>query len=298
MFSGFIKLHRVGGYELLEEDPKAFLLLTHIALRARREAGKYSRYSLKANQAFIGDPEKIGLSRQEYRNAQKRLTKYGLATFESTNRGTIATLTSIDVYDINAQEEPSNFPIEMIEKEPSNSQLATNKEHSHNFPTSNQQSLTRMKEEQECKKATTPVAGSVLYECLQNCAGLSTEEKSSLLQYPEERVKLALEWVAKTSIKKSLIGALHWHCKQETPPAPDMKHVNQTPQQVVAWEYNRLLEEEGYEALACRNQTAISDGHLWIVQEGEPTTVTLKGALETLKNDLKESKQVIMRKKA
>lgn len=298
MSSGFIKLNRAGGYELLEEDPKAFLLLSHIALRARREALKYSRYSLKANQAFVGDPEKIGLSRQEYRNAKKRLKKYGLATFESTNRGTIATLTSVDVYDINAQEEPSKFPIEMIEKEPSNNQLATSKESSQNLPTSNQPPLTRMKEGQECKKATTPVTEGVLYECLQSCVELSTEEKSSLLKYPEERVKLALEWAGKTSIKKSLTGAIHWHCKQEIPPAPNIKQENQTPQQAMAWEYNRLLEEESYEELAGRNQAAIPDGHLWIVQEREPTTVTLKGALETLKNDLKESKEVIMRKKA
>lgn len=90
MSQGFIKLNREKGFELLEEDPQAFLLLTQIALRARRTDGEYSKIALKANQAFIGDPKKAGLSRQKYRNAQKRLTRYGLATFQPTNKGTYA----------------------------------------------------------------------------------------------------------------------------------------------------------------------------------------------------------------
>ena len=127
MSQGFIKLNREKGMELLEEDPLAFQLLTLIALRARRTDAEFSRIFLKANQAFIGDYKKAGLTRQKYRNAQKRLTRYGLATFETTNKGTIATLTSIDVFDINAEQttssnKPSNPPMKITENEPTKNQ--------------------------------------------------------------------------------------------------------------------------------------------------------------------------------
>jgi hypothetical protein len=108
MFRGFIKLNRSEAVELLEEDPQAFLLLTQIALRARRADGEYSRMPLKTNQALLGDYTKAGLTRQQYRATQKRLERYGLATFQSTNKGTIAMLVSTAVYDINAEQQISN----------------------------------------------------------------------------------------------------------------------------------------------------------------------------------------------
>lgn len=61
---GFVILRREG-IDLLENDPKAFLLLTVIALRARRSALVYSTIPLEVNQALIGDHETIGLTRQE-----------------------------------------------------------------------------------------------------------------------------------------------------------------------------------------------------------------------------------------
>lgn len=108
MSRGFIKLNRAEAIELLEEDPQAFLLLTQIALRARRADGEYSRMCLKTNQALLGDYTKAGLTRQQYRAVQKRLERYGLAIFQSTNKGTIATLVSTAVYDINAEQQISN----------------------------------------------------------------------------------------------------------------------------------------------------------------------------------------------
>src|SRR5690349_17900842 len=113
MSCGYIKLFRGTGIELLQSDPKAYLLLSQIALRALRKNANYS--GLKANQCYIGDHENIGLSQQEYRNAKKRLSKHGLVFFTSTNKGTIATLISSEVFDINAEtdvKEQPNFSIE------------------------------------------------------------------------------------------------------------------------------------------------------------------------------------------
>lgn len=148
MPQGFIKLFREKALELLEENSKAFLLLTQIAIRARRNDAEYS--SLKANQAFIGDHEKIGLSRQEYRSAQKKLTKYKLASFEPTNKGTIATLICTAVYDINADEtsceKPPNLSMQIHENEPTKNQSETMKEPTSLHHETIREPLTRKKE--------------------------------------------------------------------------------------------------------------------------------------------------------
>lgn len=100
MSQGFIKLNR--GPETLEllHDPNAFILLTVIALRARR-TDEFNVHNLRCGQALIGDYEKYGLSRQQYRTAMKRLGQWGLATFKPTTRGTVATLADRRIYDIN-----------------------------------------------------------------------------------------------------------------------------------------------------------------------------------------------------
>lgn len=178
MSQGFVKLFREKGIELLEADPQAFLLLTQIAMRARRTDREYSMIPLKANQAFLGDHKKAGLSRQQYRNAQKRLAKYGLSTFEPTNKGTIATLTSTEVYDINAE------PETLLNK-PTNSSMKTEK----NEPTQTQQtSMTKpiniqreflhepvtRREEPKKETTSTTVIGE-LYECLEKRQDLTAE---------------------------------------------------------------------------------------------------------------------------
>jgi hypothetical protein len=105
MIGPFIKLSR-DALELVESDPDAFLLLTQISLRARRKKSKYDLDNLEPNQAYIGDYKTIGLTDKRYRLAKERVEqKYFLATFKGTNKGTIATLTSSDVYDINIDSE-------------------------------------------------------------------------------------------------------------------------------------------------------------------------------------------------
>jgi hypothetical protein len=100
MSDGFVKLRRGEATWELLEDRNAFVLLTVIALRARRADG-FNRHSLHAGQALIGDYKAYGLSEREYRSAKDRLERYGLARFKPTNRGTIATLSDRKIYDIN-----------------------------------------------------------------------------------------------------------------------------------------------------------------------------------------------------
>jgi hypothetical protein len=97
---GFIKLMRSDATRELLKDPKAFTLYTQIALRARR-TNDFNIHGLAPGQALIGDCENCGLSQQEYRRAKIRLERYGLARFEGTSKGTIATLCSTVIYDIN-----------------------------------------------------------------------------------------------------------------------------------------------------------------------------------------------------
>ena len=102
MSKGFIKLKRSDATWELLQDPKAFVLLTLIALRAKR-TGDFNIYQLKIGQALIGDYKACGLTRKEYRNAKGRLKRHGLADFRATNKGTIATLLDNSIYDINEE---------------------------------------------------------------------------------------------------------------------------------------------------------------------------------------------------
>ncbi len=294
MTQGFIKLNRENGVKLLEADPQAFLLLTQIAMRARRMDGEYSMIPLKANQAFLGDHEKAGLSQQQYRNTKKRLVRYGLATFEPTNKGTVATLTSTEVYDINAEpaitlNQQSISSMKTQEKEQTKNEQATSEKPTGIKQGSNHEPVTRMK---ECKKATTATrnADVALYECLQNHQHLSTEEKQSLMVYPEIRVQKAIEWVSRVQIKQTLIQALHWHCKQATPPLPpENSFSGKTPQEVAAWEYTRFLETHGYPELVAQNREVIPQHYMYLISNGTMTTISLNNPIDTVKKDIKSS---------
>jgi hypothetical protein len=100
MNHGFIKLHRSPETLELLSDPNAFILLTVIALRARR-TDEFNIHNLKSGEALVGDCEKYHLTRRQYRTAVKRLRQWGLATFKPTTHGTVATLCGTRVYDIN-----------------------------------------------------------------------------------------------------------------------------------------------------------------------------------------------------
>ena len=121
----FVKLvDGTAAYEILRRNPNAMLLLTLIALRAWKGRG-VNLAGLEFGEAFIGDHADCGLSRREYRTAQAWLAARHLATFRTTNRGTIASLCSQAVYDIgrdpNDQQAASKRP-------PDDQQAATNRD--------------------------------------------------------------------------------------------------------------------------------------------------------------------------
>mgnify|MGYP001051778981 CR=1 FL=1 len=127
MSNGFVKLRRTNETQELLKDPFAFGLLTVIAIRARRTDG-LNVADLLARQALIGDCKGLGLTRQQYRNAKRRLKRWRLAEFTPTNRGTIATLLDDRIFDINESSEQSPANHQATAEEPSgNHRPTTNK---------------------------------------------------------------------------------------------------------------------------------------------------------------------------
>ncbi len=104
MAEGFIMLRRTPETFELLRDRNAFVLLTVIALRAQRTNG-FNIRGLQPGQALLGDHECYGLSLQQYRSAKRRLQRWRFADFQSTNRGTLATLLDTRIYDIHKDRE-------------------------------------------------------------------------------------------------------------------------------------------------------------------------------------------------
>lgn len=131
---GFVRMVRTPETLELVRDPHAFTLLALIALRARWREG-FSVHSLKPGEALIGDFKTLGMKRGAYREATKRLATWGFATFRTTNKGTIATLTSSTIFDL------SEFTPSQQASHP-----ATNGQPSSNHPaTTNEEGIRREK---------------------------------------------------------------------------------------------------------------------------------------------------------
>lgn len=328
--NGFIKLYREG-LELLEASPSAFLLLALIAFRARRTGATYSTHKLKMNEAVIGDHETIGLTRQQYRGAMEKLEKYGLAVFKRDKKGTIATLTSTAIFDINAesgedalidkqpfrnllgaiQQPTDNHKATMLEpsEQPSDLSMENRREQPSEQPTRNHQATTRepernqfattgqpltKKEEKEEERAAAAFS-QTFFKCLDGL-DLSDQEKRSLTRYGESRVAHAVEFVKRKQDVDSIIGMLTWVCQQpELPELPREKRKNLTPQQKLALEYNRFLESNGYPALAKQNEETIPNDRMMILEIGRPMSIVLNHSLLTLQDDFGKSKDEILK---
>lgn len=101
----FIKMLRGDDVmELIRINRNAFTLLAVIAQRARRTS-RFNQHNLRPGEAFLGDHQNYGMSEKEYRTAKRVLEKLGLAAFKGANKGTVATLTSTSIFDINLEEE-------------------------------------------------------------------------------------------------------------------------------------------------------------------------------------------------
>jgi hypothetical protein len=156
MSEGFIKLHRGHDTEdLMRSDPIAFLLLTSIALRARRTAAP-NKHNLKPGQAMLGDYARLGITRQRYRTALANLQKWGFITINPTNKGTIVSLINTAIYDIN---EASNGQIQPTEQPANNQQLTIDQ------PSTNHQLTTNKNvRKKECKNEIVSPAPSAVEE--------------------------------------------------------------------------------------------------------------------------------------
>jgi len=123
MTEPFLKLMKnKESMELLTNAPNAFLLLTQIALRAKR-TNDFNVHGLTIGQALVGDYKSIGLTEQRYRAAKAQLQSWGFATFKGTNKGTIANLINTRVFDINEEGE------QRTGQRTSNEQVTTNKKY-------------------------------------------------------------------------------------------------------------------------------------------------------------------------
>jgi hypothetical protein len=124
MTNSFIKLNRCEKTnDLIECHPNAFLLLTVIALRARRVPNIIK--NLDVCECFVGDFDKIGLSRQQYRTALDVLESLKFIIKTPTNKGTVVKLINSNIYDINIEDanQPDNHP----DNQPDNQPATTNK---------------------------------------------------------------------------------------------------------------------------------------------------------------------------
>jgi hypothetical protein len=86
--------------DLIRDHPDAFRLLAYIARRARYREG-ISIEGLGRNECLLGKDavaRDLKLSPRSYRTAKNRLKATRLATFQSTNRGTVARLVDSRVF--------------------------------------------------------------------------------------------------------------------------------------------------------------------------------------------------------
>jgi len=98
MLQEFIKLNRSRDALELVKHHTAFILLSIIAIRTKRD-DSFSLDGIKKGEALIGDCDNYKMTRMQYRTAMKILEKYGFATFKATNKGTIAKLINYSIFD-------------------------------------------------------------------------------------------------------------------------------------------------------------------------------------------------------
>lgn len=119
--NGFIKLNRSKELEeVLRYYPGSFLLLTLIAVRARRSDDRLNPHGLEIGEALIGDYAAVGMKRQAYRTALQKLVDLEIVSARGTNKGTVAKLLTSEIYDINAEvQQPTEKPATTPTKQPS-----------------------------------------------------------------------------------------------------------------------------------------------------------------------------------
>lgn len=102
---GFIMYKR--GYDMsIHRKPEAWNLLCIIAQRAKR-TDSFENRELTYGEALVGDYQNYGLTQRKYRTAKHWLEAHEIATFRTTNKGTIARIVDTSIFDINVNESTS-----------------------------------------------------------------------------------------------------------------------------------------------------------------------------------------------
>jgi len=173
-----------------------FILLYIIAKRAKRTES-FSSINLQIGEALIGDWKKLKLTEQQYRTAKANLEKWGFATFRTTNRGTIATLTNTSVFDINVEHEQRT-------EQRTNNEQTTNKQRTNNEQTTTNKNDNKEKNKNNSnneKKSILPAATlekSDTFETLWKLWLKKTEKPKAQKAYQEFlRKKVSAELIEK-----------------------------------------------------------------------------------------------------
>jgi hypothetical protein len=224
MSKSYIQLARSEKVEwLLATHPNAFLLLTLIALRARRT--RNSPDGLEIGECHIGDYEKAGIeSREKYRNALELLEKLGTikkvetcrtrkkATSGTTTKGTKVKLLNSEFYDINME----------IDNHQSNHRATTEQP-----PSNHEQECNNVRMEKK-QQPQTPKGTCVVFSCLEKINDLSIDqkEKERLTRKNEGNEQVVINAVAAIlqssfTPERSLLISLRAAIKGQWKPLPE-----------------------------------------------------------------------------
>lgn len=305
MSEPFLKLIRSPEYEyLIEHHPNAFLLLTQIAHRAKRK--NENPDGLSAGQSFIGDYKKAGIATEkQYRTAKTVLVQRGhikivetrknrkqrategrpmgeKRAIERATNGTIVELLTTTIYDI-------NFIIEGDREGDRRATGGREKGDKQEERNKNKETASPKPPSQKILPIGLVDSDAAFFDLIKDLP-LSAEDKKTLMQYPIENVKHALEYSRQVPAKKSLMHQLIYAIKNPPKLAP-------TPESI-AVKYNENISLK-YPDVYARNKKLISQKKLLIFENGCFVQISLNKSHDELLKELSDSeKQVNERKES
>ena len=159
--------------------------------------------------------------------------------------------------------------------------------------TKSRQDRDTKEEIQEIKETTTPpnpqggIRVVVSLDCLKENTDLDEHDKMFLQNaFPEERIKLALDYSKRIKPKSTLIQMLVWHCKMEH--APTVPGPRITDQQKLALEFNKYLPSIGMHEMYEQNKKVIIEDDCCLIPHG---SVGLSNSLEFIRRRFDEVKK-------
>ena len=213
--------------------------------------------------------EEIGLSPQNIRTVQNRLTEGGLLkklTSKSTNKFTVYRWMT-EAFSILLNQQNN--------QQPTSNQPAAN----HNLDTK----IIIFEEQQQQKEKEVVGVFSDLKKM-----GLTEDDLNCMKKYSEERIQKAIEYSKVVPVKTTLIQMLIWHCEKKN--APEVNN-SLNDQQKLAWTFNEEFPElKNYEA----NKKTIGKNHMQLWQNGKYHYHSLNHPVDVLRNDFEESRRDIM----